>query len=193
LLYAVFVVYWRVSRRGYWLLIVSAAIWLGTMVAMKLLLPLDYVPARWSIPHWCSLSLVSRHASCLSGFPHHLLTLRQSVSRAMHRTVCVNHALLPEPAPLGPGQSTCLACSHTSHENMCSHRALPWLPCTSIFFNVFLMGNLPYKSFIRFGVLIGTGLIIYFLYGLHGSYDRFLCAPLLFLLLVFLAPAHGQL
>ena len=48
----VFVVYWRVSRRGYWLLIVSAAFWLGTMVAMKLLLPLDYVPAKWSIPHW---------------------------------------------------------------------------------------------------------------------------------------------
>ena len=52
----VFVVYWRVSRRGYWLLVVSAAIWLGTMVGMKLLLPLDYVPARWSIPHWCTLS-----------------------------------------------------------------------------------------------------------------------------------------
>ena len=50
---AVFVVYWRVSRRGYWLLIVSAVIWLGAMAAMKLLLPLDYVPAKWSIPHWC--------------------------------------------------------------------------------------------------------------------------------------------
>ncbi len=49
---AVFVVYWRVSRRGYWLLIVSAAFWLGTMVAIKLCLPLDYVPAKWSIPHW---------------------------------------------------------------------------------------------------------------------------------------------
>ena len=58
---AVFVVYWRVSRRGYWLLIVSAAFWLGTMVAMKLLLPLDYVPAKWSIPHWSAPS-TSRHA-----------------------------------------------------------------------------------------------------------------------------------
>ena len=52
---AVFVVYWRVSRRGYWLLIVSAVVWLATMVGMKLLLPLDYVPAKWSIPHWCDL------------------------------------------------------------------------------------------------------------------------------------------
>ena len=48
-------------------------------------------------------------------------------------------------------------------------RALPWLPCTSIFMNVFLIGNLPYKSFIRFGVLIAVGLIVYFLYGLHTS------------------------
>ena len=44
-------------------------------------------------------------------------------------------------------------------------RALPWLPCTSIFMNVFLIGNLPYKSFIRFGVLIVVGLVVYFLYG----------------------------
>ena len=50
---AVFVVYWRVSSKGYWLLIVSAFFWIATMVAMKLLLPLDYIPAKWSIPHWC--------------------------------------------------------------------------------------------------------------------------------------------
>ena len=48
-------------------------------------------------------------------------------------------------------------------------RALPWLPCTSIFMNVFLIGNLPYKSFIRFGVLIVVGLVVYFLYGPHQT------------------------
>jgi len=48
-------------------------------------------------------------------------------------------------------------------------RALPWLPCTSIFMNIFLIGNLPYKSFIRFGVLIGVGIILYFLYGAHSA------------------------
>ena len=35
--------------------------------------------------------------------------------------------------------------------------------------NIFLIGNLPYKSFIRFGVLIGVGIILYFLYGPHWT------------------------
>ena len=46
---------------------------------------------------------------------------------------------------------------------------MPWLPGTSIYMNIFLVGNLPYKSFIRFGVLIAVGIILYFLYGLHTS------------------------
>ena len=59
----------------------------------------------------------------------------------------------------------CHVISVMSRQYLMHRRALPWLPCTSIFMNIFLIGNLPYKSFIRFGVLIGVGLVLYFLYG----------------------------
>lgn len=40
-------------------------------------------------------------------------------------------------------------------------RLLPWLPSCSIFFNVFLVGNLSYQSYIRFAVLNAVAVVIY--------------------------------
>ena len=137
----------------------------------------------------CLLAFSATHLACRDA--HRLLTLT-SISRPVQciTRVYMKHTLSPESTIAGTSR---LGCYCTSHRTVCLHRAMPWLPCTSIFFNVFLMGNLPYKSFIRFGVLIATGLIIYFLYGLHGSYDRFLCAPLLCLPLVVPRAARPQL
>lgn len=48
---------------------------------------------------------------------------------------------------------------------------VPWLPSASIAINVFLLGSIDYKSFMRFGFWTG-GLLVYYLFiGLHASYD----------------------
>jgi basic amino acid/polyamine antiporter, APA family len=48
---------------------------------------------------------------------------------------------------------------------------VPWLPSASIAINVFLLGSIDYKSFMRFGFWT-AGLLVYYLFvGLHASYD----------------------
>lgn len=48
---------------------------------------------------------------------------------------------------------------------------VPWLPSASIAINIFLLGSIDSKSFIRFGVWTGFLLLYYFFFGLHASYD----------------------
>ncbi|CAI9089660.1 OLC1v1024276C1 [Oldenlandia corymbosa var. corymbosa] len=48
---------------------------------------------------------------------------------------------------------------------------VPWLPSASIFINIFLLGSIDRKSFIRFGAWTGFLLLYYFFFGLHASYD----------------------
>ncbi|OIW20838.1 hypothetical protein TanjilG_24307 [Lupinus angustifolius] len=48
---------------------------------------------------------------------------------------------------------------------------VPWLPSLSIAINIFLLGSIDKKSFIRFGVWTGFLLIYYLFLGLHASYD----------------------
>uniref|UniRef100_A0A0C9S715 TSA: Wollemia nobilis Ref_Wollemi_Transcript_9968_2150 transcribed RNA sequence n=1 Tax=Wollemia nobilis TaxID=56998 RepID=A0A0C9S715_9CONI len=48
---------------------------------------------------------------------------------------------------------------------------VPWLPSLSIAINIFLLGSLDSKSFIRFGIWTGILLVYYLLFGLHASYD----------------------
>uniref|UniRef100_A0A0D9Y1D5 Cationic amino acid transporter C-terminal domain-containing protein n=1 Tax=Leersia perrieri TaxID=77586 RepID=A0A0D9Y1D5_9ORYZ len=48
---------------------------------------------------------------------------------------------------------------------------VPWLPSASIFINIFLLGSIDGKSFMRFGIWTAALLAYYFLVGLHASYD----------------------
>ncbi|KAH8492501.1 hypothetical protein Peur_072863 [Populus x canadensis] len=48
---------------------------------------------------------------------------------------------------------------------------VPWLPSASILINIFLLGSIDKKSFIRFAAWTGFLLVYYFLFGLHASYD----------------------
>ncbi|GJN35494.1 hypothetical protein PR202_gb24277 [Eleusine coracana subsp. coracana] len=48
---------------------------------------------------------------------------------------------------------------------------VPWLPAASIFINIFLLGSIDAKSFMRFGIWTAALLAYYFLFGLHASYD----------------------
>lgn len=48
---------------------------------------------------------------------------------------------------------------------------VPWLPSASILINIFLLGSIDRKSFIRFAAWTGFLLVYYFLFGLHASYD----------------------
>ncbi|XP_068656539.1 cationic amino acid transporter 1-like [Aristolochia californica] len=48
---------------------------------------------------------------------------------------------------------------------------VPWLPSASIAINVFLLGSIDGKSFMRFGVWTVFLLVYYFFMGLHASYD----------------------
>lgn len=48
---------------------------------------------------------------------------------------------------------------------------VPWLPSASIAINIFLLGSIDKKSFIRFGIWTGILLIYYVLFGLHATYD----------------------
>ncbi|WVZ59924.1 hypothetical protein U9M48_010006 [Paspalum notatum var. saurae] len=48
---------------------------------------------------------------------------------------------------------------------------VPWLPSASIAINVFLLGSIDYKSFMRFGIWTAALLVYYLFVGLHASYD----------------------
>ncbi|KAJ0980467.1 hypothetical protein J5N97_008722 [Dioscorea zingiberensis] len=48
---------------------------------------------------------------------------------------------------------------------------VPWLPSASIFINIFLLGSIDGKSFMRFGAWTVLLLLYYFFIGLHASYD----------------------
>ncbi|KAL5205310.1 hypothetical protein ABZP36_033519 [Zizania latifolia] len=48
---------------------------------------------------------------------------------------------------------------------------VPWLPSASIFINIFLLGSIDGKSFMRFGIWTVALLAYYFFFGLHASYD----------------------
>jgi len=46
---------------------------------------------------------------------------------------------------------------------------IPWIPCLSIFINIYLMLKLPAATWIRFAVWMIAGFIIYFSYGIRNS------------------------
>ncbi|KAG5389603.1 hypothetical protein IGI04_031144 [Brassica rapa subsp. trilocularis] len=48
---------------------------------------------------------------------------------------------------------------------------VPWLPSASIAINIFLLGSIDAKSYIRFAIWTGVLLVYYFLFGLHATYD----------------------
>uniref|UniRef100_A0A1D1Y8C2 Cationic amino acid transporter 5 n=1 Tax=Anthurium amnicola TaxID=1678845 RepID=A0A1D1Y8C2_9ARAE len=48
---------------------------------------------------------------------------------------------------------------------------VPWLPSASIGINIFLLGSIDAKSFMRFGAWTAFLLLYYFFIGLHSSYD----------------------
>ncbi|KAJ7969069.1 Cationic amino acid transporter like [Quillaja saponaria] len=48
---------------------------------------------------------------------------------------------------------------------------VPWLPSLSIAINIFLLGSIDKKSFVRFGVWTGFLLVYYVFFGLHAAYD----------------------
>jgi APA family basic amino acid/polyamine antiporter len=48
---------------------------------------------------------------------------------------------------------------------------VPWLPSISIAINIFLLGSIDKKSYMRFGIWTAFLLVYYVLLGLHASYD----------------------
>ncbi|KAG6530049.1 cationic amino acid transporter 1-like [Zingiber officinale] len=48
---------------------------------------------------------------------------------------------------------------------------VPWLPSASIAINIFLLGSIDGKSFMRFGIWTVLLLLYYFFVGLHATYD----------------------
>nr|DAD37236.1 TPA_asm: hypothetical protein HUJ06_007877 [Nelumbo nucifera] len=48
---------------------------------------------------------------------------------------------------------------------------VPWLPSASIAINIFLLGSIDGKSYMRFAMWTGLLLLYYFFFGLHASYD----------------------
>ncbi|XP_042520416.1 cationic amino acid transporter 1-like [Macadamia integrifolia] len=48
---------------------------------------------------------------------------------------------------------------------------VPWLPSASIAINIFLLGSIDAKSYMRFAVWTGGLLVYYLFFGLHASYD----------------------
>ncbi|KAL3718074.1 hypothetical protein ACJRO7_003244 [Eucalyptus globulus] len=48
---------------------------------------------------------------------------------------------------------------------------MPWIPCVSIFLNIFLLGTRSGPAFARFGIFSGAVVLIYVFYGVHASVD----------------------
>ncbi|XP_042420055.1 cationic amino acid transporter 6, chloroplastic-like [Zingiber officinale] len=48
---------------------------------------------------------------------------------------------------------------------------MPWVPATSVFLNVFLLGSLDGASYLRFAVFSALAVAAYVFYGVHSSFD----------------------
>ncbi|KAL8247502.1 hypothetical protein R6Q59_008718 [Mikania micrantha] len=48
---------------------------------------------------------------------------------------------------------------------------MPWIPCVSIFLNIFLLGNLDGPSYARFGFFSALVVVVYVVYSVHASFD----------------------
>ncbi|KAF5770532.1 putative amino acid/polyamine transporter I, cationic amino acid transporter [Helianthus annuus] len=48
---------------------------------------------------------------------------------------------------------------------------MPWIPCVSIFLNIFLLGNLDGPSYARFGFFSALAVVVYLAYSVHASFD----------------------
>lgn len=48
---------------------------------------------------------------------------------------------------------------------------MPWVPCFSIFLNIFLLGNIDSPSYVRFGFFSAVVVLVYVLYSVHASFD----------------------
>lgn len=48
---------------------------------------------------------------------------------------------------------------------------MPWVPATSIFLNIFLLGSLDGPSYLRFAFFSALIVVVYLLYSVHASYD----------------------
>ncbi|XP_031489138.1 cationic amino acid transporter 7, chloroplastic-like [Nymphaea colorata] len=48
---------------------------------------------------------------------------------------------------------------------------MPWIPATSAFLNVFLLGSMDRASYVRFGAFSALAVAMYLLYSVHASWD----------------------
>lgn len=48
---------------------------------------------------------------------------------------------------------------------------MPWIPCISIFLNIFLLGSLDGPSYVRFIFFSALAVLVYVLYSVHASFD----------------------
>ncbi|KAL5733712.1 hypothetical protein ACOSQ2_033404 [Xanthoceras sorbifolium] len=48
---------------------------------------------------------------------------------------------------------------------------MPWIPCTSIFLNIFLLGSLDGPSYVRFVFFSALAVLVYVLYSVHACFD----------------------
>ncbi|WCJ19113.1 cationic amino acid transporter 7 [Euphorbia peplus] len=48
---------------------------------------------------------------------------------------------------------------------------MPWIPCVSIFLNIFLLGSLDAPSYLRFAFFSVLALLLYLFYSVHASFD----------------------
>lgn len=48
---------------------------------------------------------------------------------------------------------------------------MPWIPCVSIFLDIFLLGNLDGPSYARFGFFSALAVVVYVVYSVHASFD----------------------
>ncbi|KAJ6767607.1 INNER MEMBRANE TRANSPORTER YGJI-RELATED [Salix koriyanagi] len=48
---------------------------------------------------------------------------------------------------------------------------MPWMPCVSIFLNIFLLGSLDGPSYVRFVFFSALAVLVYVLYSVHASFD----------------------
>ncbi|CAM8949061.1 unnamed protein product [Rhodiola kirilowii] len=55
---------------------------------------------------------------------------------------------------------------------------MPWVPATSIFLNIFLLGSLDGPSYLRFVFFSALIVVVYLLYSVHASYDAEMNEPL---------------
>ncbi|CAK9211760.1 unnamed protein product [Sphagnum troendelagicum] len=70
-----------------------------------------------------------------------------------------------------PAASPCVLHNNNKNKERWTVPSMPWIAAASIFLNIFLLGSVDKKSYVRFAIWTALAVVLYFLYVVHSTND----------------------